>query len=537
MGAAVGASRARRRLTSAPTVRRAAIAHYAPTVLIIGVQFAAMTALAMILGTWQDEEYTLSTTAHGVFYAIHRAISYELQAPLYFTLIALLREIAPSALAARMFSVVCALGVTLSCVAIARRLWPGIDPWPVAALAAFNPFVVFAALEIRVYALALLVSALLWLTFYDGFFRAERRSARITFIVLAIAALYLEYFLAFELVGFAVALVVSGRLRALLAYALAGVICALAFVPMLFVLHGQIHAAFAVPESKPLPFYNVFFHPLVDFVIPHAYGSGVATRALNAVVVLAVVAAIVIGRPRADRAMLALGAAAATVEAIYIMLVDVLHEQLVVPRHFVALFIPETAFAYAVLAAFRNRRSANAARRTIAALVALVTILSLVATYHALAKLGDWKRVAAWLQTHARAGDTIAIAEPDAVAAFERYYHGTADVAAYPRPVDPNVYSVERMMVHSKSEALRAFSALPQHGRLWFVAFEGCDTRDRLGCLEVAAAERERYRVVKHRAFYSTTVDRLVPKRSVGGRSSSRGHKTSRGLRPATRVK
>lgn len=507
------------------------------TALVIGVQFAAMTALATILGTWQDEEYTLATTAHGFFYAVHRAISYELQAPLYFALVALLREIAPSPLASRMFSVACALGVTAVSAAIARRLWPGIDPWPLAALVAFNPFVVYAALEIRLYASAILISALLWLTFYDGFFESERRAARIAFVVLAIVALYLEYFLAFELVGFAVALLVAGRLRALFAYAIAGAMCTIAFVPMLLVLHGQIHAAFAVPESKSLPFYSVFVHPLVDFLIPYGYGRGASTRILNAVVVLIVAVAVFVGRPRLDRATLGLGAIVVTIEAIYIVLVDVLHEQLIVPRHFVALFVPETAFAYALLAGLRNTRAASTARRTIAALVTIVTIVSLVVTYHALAKLGDWRRVAAWLETHARAGDTIAIAEPDAVAAFQRYYHGSARVVAFPRPVDPNVYSVERMMVHSKAEALRAFAALPQRGRLWFVAFDTCDRLDRLGCLEVASAQHERYRIAQRRAFYSTTVERLVPKRSSGGRSVSRGHKTSRGPRPATRMK
>ncbi len=479
--------------------------------LVLAAQLSAMTALAIVLGTWQDEEYTLATTAHGVAWAIGRAISYEQQAPLYFALIALLREWAPSPLAARMFSVGCALGFTATIAAIARRVWPAVDPWPLAALAAFNPFVVFAALEIRLYALALLVSALLWLLFYDGFLRGERHAARLAFVVLAIAALYLEYFLAFELVGFAVALMVAGRWRQLCAYVGVGFVCALAFLPLLLVLHTQVTAAFAVPEHRAGPAYGVFLHPLADFLIPYGYGGFPGARALNAALAVCVVGALVAGRPRFDRKLLSLGAVAATVELFYILLVDVLHEELVVPRHFFALFVPETAFAYGVLATLRAPgRLVTGARRTIAVCVAVACVLSLGFTYRAFAKLGDWPRVARWLDVNAGPDDTIAIAEPDAVRAFARYYRGTAKVVAYPRTIDPNVYSVERMMVHSVAEARAAFAALPVKGRLWFVNYDTCDRSDRLGCLEVEAALRQRYCVVERRAFFLTSIERLV---------------------------
>lgn len=538
--AALGSSRKKVCLTRAVAIPKAV--RYNRTAVIIGVQLIAMTALAVILGTWQDEEYTLATTAHGAVYALHRAISYELQAPLYFVLVALLRDIAPSLVAARMFSVACALGVTATSTAIARRLWPDIDPWPLAAFVAFNPFVVFAAVEIRLYALAILVSGLLWLTFYDGFFCGQRRGARIAFVILAVAALYLEYFLAFELVGFAVALLIAGRFRALRTYVIAGMICAIGFLPMLAVLHSQIHAAFAAPGSRPLPVYSVFVHPLVEFLVPYEYGKNTALRAVNAALVLLALSAVAIGRPHLHKPALALGAIVVTIQVIYIVLVDVFNDPLEVPRHFVALFVPETAFAYAVLAALGNSARGVAARRAIAGIVALATILSLTTKYHALAKFGDWPRVGAWLERHARSGDTIAIIVPDAVPAFERYYHGPARVAAFPRPMDPNVYSIERMMVHSKAEALRAFAALPQSGRLWFVTFDGCDRLDRLGCLEVAAAQRERYRIVESHAFYSTTVERLMlraalPRRRAVGRSERRGSRTSRGPMPVMRTK
>ncbi|MDQ2908789.1 MAG: hypothetical protein M3R44_05480 [Candidatus Eremiobacteraeota bacterium] len=501
---------AERPLIHAVAFARRATWHPSRLTIVLALQLATMTALAAILGTWTDEEYTLTTTAHGVGYAIGRALGYEQQAPLYFVLIALLREIAPAPFWARMFSVVCALGITASAAAITRRLAPSVASWAPAALVAFNPFVVFAALEIRLYALAILVSALLWLTFYDGFFWGESRRAQGAFAALAVAALYLEYFLALELLGCAVALLVAGRWRALSAYVVAAAISLGAFVPLLLVLQRQVTAAFSVPFSKPLPPRAVFLHPLLDFVIPNSYGGAAATAwLLDAALIVAVAVAIAIGRPRFGRRTVALGALAASVEAIYAILVDVLHMQLVVPRHFVALFVPELAFAYAVVAGFAGVHAATA-RRTIGLCIALATALSLVYTYRSLAKSGDWPRVGAWLETHARAADTIAIYQADSVPPFERYYHGRARVVGFPHPLHPKVYSVSRMIVHSKAEALRAFAALPQNGRLWFVAYDTCDWRDAYGCQEVAAVIRAHYRVVERRQFYLTTVERLV---------------------------
>ncbi len=481
---------------------------------VLVVQVAAMLVAAALLGTWHDEEYTLATTAHGIAYAFHRSIDYELQAPFYFVALAALRTLSDSVFVARAISVLCAVAFTYAMTLVARRVVPG-NAWLVAALVALNPFTIFAAVEIRLYALALLLCALCWLAFYGGYFRGDDPRARIAFIVLAAVSLYTQYFIAFEFVGFAVGLGVMGRWRALRAYVLAGAIVAVAFVPMLMVLHAQVGGAFAVRDARAGAFGSIFLHPSVDFIFPLAYQAVAGATAHRATLfgALAVFAALLIGRPRLGRPLLAYVAMAATVEAIYVVLADGFNYELIVPRHFVALFVPEVVAAYALVASFGSPRARGAAT-AIVAILSLAAVASDATTYRAMAKHGDWKRVGAFLTRAARPGDTIAIYEADALPAFRRYYNGAAHVVPFPRALPPDRYDINAMLVHSTAEAETALGRLPQTERVWFVNYGVCDRFDRLGCNEVRAAIASRERVLERIEFFENTVLRIAPRKA-----------------------
>jgi len=227
----------------------------------------AALALGVSLGTWTDEEYTLATTAHGAAYAIRHAIDYELQAPLYFALLAAWRHLDADVWFARLFSILCGAASLLAFAAIGRRISPRASSLGFALWAGLNPFAVWAALEIRHYALALLLSALLWLGFDAGFLSGERRWARVAFVVLAIAGIYTQYFIAFALAGFAVALVVA-RARSLRAYLACAALVVVAVVPLAVAAHGQ--GTWFVTEAPP-PLRIVrwtLVHPWLGFVFP-----------------------------------------------------------------------------------------------------------------------------------------------------------------------------------------------------------------------------------------------------------------------------
>ena len=498
-------------MSAAATIRSRTSTAAFGVAAIVAVQFVAMTVLAAILGTWQDEEYTLATTAHGVGFAVHRAISYELQAPFYFLVLAALRTVDPSPFFARMFSVVAACLLTPLAARIALRIWPKADPRLFTAFVAFNPFVVFAAVEIRLYALAILVSAALWLAFDRGYLSESRLRARIALVLLGIAAAYLQYFLVFELAGFATALIVARRWRSLVAYAIAMAAVAVAFIPLGLVLRSQVGGEFGVRVALPGAYGSVFVHPLLDFVIPLGFQAvigpfaHVVAQALAAVLI----ALLIVGRPALDRRRLAIVSIAVTVECLYAIVENVLHYELVVPRHFVALFIAELAALYAIVSGFRAKWPAA---RAVACLVALAIVASLGATYRTLSKQGDWPRVAAMLAKDARAGDTIAVFPADGVRPFLRYYRGYARVVPFPRALSTTSYDTSGLVISSTAEASAALRTLAsRRGRLWLVRAGGCTSYDFYGCVELQKAVGQHFRIVGHNDFYTNEVLRLEP--------------------------
>jgi len=481
--------------------------------IVVGIQAVAMLVCSAMFGTWHDEEYTLATTAHGPGYAFHRALDFELQPPLYFVALAALRSISDSVFFARLFSVACALVATLGMAAVARRIWPRQAAWPLAALVAFNPFTVYAALEIRLYAFALALSVFAWLAFDDGFFSGTSTRARLAFVAIAVASLWTQYFLAFEFVAFAVALAIVRRWRALGAFVIAGAVTILGFLPLAVFVHAQVGNQFAVPDALlPSPA-AVFMHPLFDFVLPLGYerfGGTIGYVAVLASVTI-LVAAIIVGRPRLDRRTTATIAMAIVVEAIYVVLADVLRYELVAPRHFIALFVPEVVAVYALVAAFTSRY-ARAAGATMAVTIALATAATVGWTYHTGAKQGDWPRVGALLSKLARPGDLIAVTEADSLPAFERYYHGPARVVPFPRALPPDRYDVNAMYVHSARDGAAALARLPHDDRVWLVIYGRCDQLDQLGCHELETALARNERILEKHTFYLNEVLRIAPR-------------------------
>ena len=102
-------------------------------------------------------------------YAVRQSVHFEFQPPLYFVLLTIWRKVCETAFFSRLFSVFLISSFLIVISNISRRLIPDISPAFTTLIFALNPFVIWAAVEARVYALALLLSSLLVLFFVDGF--------------------------------------------------------------------------------------------------------------------------------------------------------------------------------------------------------------------------------------------------------------------------------------------------------------------------------------------------------------------------------
>jgi hypothetical protein len=464
-----------------------------------------------LLGTWTDEEYSLATTAHGVGYAVERALTFELQAPLYFALLAAWRELNASVWFARLFSLLCATAFFFVVARIGKRVAPEFDSLPFAAIVALNPFVVFAAFEIRLYSLALLVSGLMWLAFDGGYLRQSNNYSRAAFVALAIAGIYVQYFIAFALVGFGAMLAVLGKYRVLRAYVLHAVVVAVAVVPLGFEARSQVGGYTSQAPSVGSLIRFTAVHPALDFLFPYDRTWSVLPHLRDAYIgmVGVCVLSVIFARPRITREVVAYASCAVTVDMLYVALATTLRVGLS-DRYFVALFVPVLVLAYALFRSIRLSPTPVASYAVVPSV-----LLVLLATYSQnrfLAQAGDWQRVAAYLAQRAIIGDVIAIYPPDGIPAFKRQYLKAIPVVGFPRPYPTRQYSVSLVSVNSESEARRAFQVLRHYRRIWFVDDVPCIPSPLdYGCHFVEAVVATDFSPAERAMFYKATVYELIP--------------------------
>ena len=144
-----------------------------------GTRLPGVTSwLSLELNVWRDEMYSLHSSSGTPGFAFRQALHFELQPPLYFVLLSLWRGIDSSVFFARLFLRSSGAVPFCASAALGERLLPKVAPVWIAAVVATHPVLVWAGTEIRVYALILLLSALLTLAFFDAHWASGRRGTQ-----------------------------------------------------------------------------------------------------------------------------------------------------------------------------------------------------------------------------------------------------------------------------------------------------------------------------------------------------------------------
>ena len=136
--------------------------------LLIFLNLAITIPFAINLNVDVDEAYSLVSSSQGPGYALKRALNVEIQAPLYFILLSIWRSLNSSIFFARLFSILCISLSIFVAAKVSQRFFEKIHPGWITVTIALNPFVIWAAVTIRLYALLIFISILLILFFYDG---------------------------------------------------------------------------------------------------------------------------------------------------------------------------------------------------------------------------------------------------------------------------------------------------------------------------------------------------------------------------------
>lgn len=478
--------------------------------------------LASTLNVWLDEAFSLETTSAGLGVAFRRAIDFEMQPPAYFTLLAAWRTVASGYVFARMLSVLCTLGALLMAARLWRRLCPRVHPGWVVAVLAFHPFTIYAAVEIRLYALGILLTVVLLDLYFANYFedRGASRAGRVKFAAASVAALWTQFYLGFLLASLGGVLVVRRRWRSVAAYLAAMVVAALALVPLVPGVTGQLEGhTHGIDERFGLVDQGKFvYQRLAYYVLPRETESPAPIKLARDAIVLAAMAGLAwlfarrARRPALSPATWALAMIVAGLMACFVVAVVITRTQdLVLVRHTVGAFVPVVLVTFLVAAETGGRRAVAAT----AAVVLAFEVADLATVYlpHP-AKRGDWIAVSRYLEEHEKPGQPILAFRAPTELPLAVHYRGVNPIIPVPRPNDRDHWVLEDTQLHSEAEVEAFLDSLPGQPReLWLVTDTiwstmgisfGHDILDR--------ALARRFDVEDERSFFASRV-RLLARR------------------------
>lgn len=483
--------------------------------VLILLHLAITLTLAYKLNIWVDEAFSLHTSERGVGYALSQALHFELQAPLYFVLLSVWRKLDSSIFFARLFSVA-SVAFSLKVLAVlSRRLWRDVHPGWIVAVVAFNPLTIGAAVDVRLYAPVLLLSALLLLTFYDGYLApTTRRRAQICHVLLAIAALYTQYYTGFLLAGNVCALLVLKRWRPLRQYLIGMAVVALFFSPMLPFIRYQM-LAHTAPISIVESWFEVFKFTtwrMKDYLLPPAWDVTLELRSW--VLRLCYVVAIYIlfkKRRSLNPDGIALWMITLVISFCFLLTARFSGELLLQIRHTVVLLFPINLAVFSIVVLPNKKR-----------LIACWTIVVLVFSftglyrhYKPMAKAGDWQRVAQYLVTNEKPEQTILVFHAGAALPLARYYAGTNVLVPIPRENTFDRFDFHDYVLRDEREIVQALERTPgSHESIWLVTDENCAYADLSYHCEILEDYVNKYYTVEEsRNFHNSTVRLLRRKK------------------------
>ncbi len=182
-------------------------------IFIAFIFFIIAIIISLTQFIWLDEAYTLNTTSASITQVWNRAINFEGQPPLYFVILRIWRFINDSIFFARLFSIITITISAFLVYILSQKYINAIHPFLIALLFASNTVVLWAALEIRVYGLALLFAILLICLFLEIYTSKHKPSLykRLLFSGVALLSVYIQYYLAFLLIGNFVFLIINRK--------------------------------------------------------------------------------------------------------------------------------------------------------------------------------------------------------------------------------------------------------------------------------------------------------------------------------------
>lgn len=480
-----------------------------PVLLLMILHLAVTLPLAWILNIWADEASTLYTTQNGFLTAFQNALADEKQAPLYFWILSLWREISGSIFFARFFSILCSLLAIKFFFDLAQRLFTRNAGIFVTAVFALHPFLIWASLEIRVYSLIVLLSVLLLKLLEDGFLSEDpKKSSRIVFFICSVIGLYTSYYIGFLLAACFIPVLLRRRWGLTWCYIRWMTLAGLLFLPLLravyaqFSTHsGNFHGDHSVVEGLRIiwNFFLTFILPTEIFPPENATTVSLVRVWIVRFGIVAAAILLIKTRKLFDEKVLAYGIICFVVSAFLFASYLALGDVYVQTRHSAVLFAPAIILTGLVF----DRVTVE--RRIVPAMLGVIFLMffsySVYSLYPNLTKRGDWARVAEFIQVNEKPGQPIVVFTVFDTLALPNYYRGQNKVLP-----DEKYFSWEPEAPFGTEASLQrqtdfVISEIPPDSQeIWLVVNEKCLTTE--ACVPLENFVKANYTITQEKEFY-----------------------------------
>ncbi len=500
--------------------------------ILIALHLAIALPLGYILNIWVDEASSLYTTENGLIASFHSVFADEKQAPLYFLVLSVWREISHSIFFARFLSVVFSILAIKVFYDLARKLFDEKAAIFVTGFFAFHPFLIWASLEIRVYSLVILLSVLLLKFWFEAYFSREntktQKREEIFYILTAIIALYTNYYLGFLLVGNFFALIVLRKWREAKSYFLQMIFVGISILPLLWAIKMQFAVntnRFQTPKTLTVGL-QFLWNYFLTFVLPtEIFPPETATNIsfvrvwLVRLGILAAVILLIRSRKIFDKTILVFGTISAVIFAFLLVAYFLLGEIYVEIRHAAVLFVPFVLFAALVLKEFFPQRGEGAKVRKFEFIAAISIIILLIiffgysiyALYPNLTKRGDWARVGAFLEQKEEPNQPIIVFTAFDAIALPYNYKGANRILPDEKFFDWEFEAPAGSADSWRRQTEFIISRIPPDApEIWLLTNEKCTVKD--ACLPLENFVAANYTVIEEKDFYKEKV-RLLRKK------------------------
>jgi uncharacterized membrane protein len=477
--------------------------------------------LAYFLNIWADEASTLYSTQRGIGFALDNTLADEKQAPLYFWLLSLWRNLNGSIIFARTFSIICSLAAIVLFFKLARRFFDGRPALFVTLLFALHPFLIWASVEIRVYSLVVCLSLALLNLWFSTYFESSvgrvPRAGSLSFLAVAVVSLYANYYLGFLLAGLFVSLVIARKWRVAAAYFFNMIAAGVLFAPLIWAVRSQFAAntvAFQTERSLVVGL-KLLWNTFLTFVLPTeiypleqiSTVSFVRVWFVRIAAILLIALAVRKRRELLDPKVLALAGATATILMFFLIAYLALGEVYVAIRHAAVLFAPILLMAAIVIGRLFSHKIWPAILIVYLALFSY----SLSTLYPNLAKRGDWARVGEYIQQNERPNQPIVVFTTFDALALPYHYKGLNNIVPDEKFFDWEIEAPAGAPDAWRRQTEFILSEIPPGAdEIWLLTNEKCDVKQ--SCLPLENFIVENYTVVEERKFYLEKV-RLLRKK------------------------